>query len=146
MTELAGDLELPDVNVLVALLHPGHVHHRSAQRWFGSAVRFATTPITESGLLRVALNPAVTGPAASANAALASLRSLREHERAVFLPDDSSLAEPKIDLTGLVSFRQVPDLHLLNLAAHHSAQLVTFDAKIAPTLAPGDQGLIHTLV
>jgi predicted nucleic acid-binding protein len=71
MTELVGDLELPDVNVLVALLHSGHVHHGAAQRWFASAARFATTPITESGLLRVALNPAVTGAAASTPAALA---------------------------------------------------------------------------
>jgi hypothetical protein len=40
----------------------------------------------------------------------------------------------------------VPDLHLLNLAARHSAQLVTFDAKITPTLAPADRGLVRTLM
>ncbi|WP_141014953.1 TA system VapC family ribonuclease toxin [Nocardioides sambongensis] len=140
-----SELDLPDVNVLVALLHPDHVHHRAAHTWFGSVARFATTPVTESGLVRMALNPTVMGVAAGAGQALDSLRSLRRHERAVFLPDDSSLAEASIDLVGLTGCRQVTDLHLVNLAAAHSARLVTFDSKIQPILAPDDQGSVLTL-
>lgn len=139
------DVELPDVNVLVALLHPDHVHHRAAQGWFASVDRCATTPITESGFLRLALNPHITGEAINSASAVASLRSLRAHARTEFLPDDCSLGDPAIDLVGLVGFRQVTDLHLVNLAARHSARLVTFDAKIGPTLAPGDQHLVRTL-
>jgi toxin-antitoxin system PIN domain toxin len=128
-----SDLDLPDVNVLVALLHPDHVHHRAAQEWFASVTRFATTPVTESGMLRMALNPAVMGGTASAEIAMASLRSLRSHERAEFLSDDSSLAESRLDLIGMVGFRQVADLHLVNLAAMHSARLVTFvDRSLRP--------------
>ena len=139
------DVELPDVNVLVALMHPDHVHHRAAQSWFGSVDRFATTPITESGFLRLALNPNVVGDAIKPASAISSLRSLRAHARAEFLPDACSLADPAIDLVGLAGLRQVTDLHLVNLAAAHSARLVTFDAKIGPTLAPTDQHLVRTL-
>lgn len=140
-----SDLELPDVNVLVALLHPSHARHRQAQRWFAAASRFATTPITESGVVRLALNPAVAGSKVSASAAFASLRSLREDRRAEFLPDDSSLAEPAIGLHGLVGFRQVTDLHLVNLAARHEARFVTFDARIASALLPADASRVIAL-
>lgn len=139
------DLDLPDVNVLVALHHPSHVHHQEAHRWFASSERFATTPITESGLMRLVLNRAVMGEAVDAATALTLLRSLRAHPRATFLHDDSSLAEATIELRGLAGFRQVTDLHLVNLAARHAARLVTFDAAVAPTLAPSDQLLVRTL-
>lgn len=140
-----SDLDLPDVNVLVALLHPGHVHHQVAQQWFAGARRFATTPITESGLLRMALNPAVMGTETRTADALASLRSLQADRRAQFLADDSSLARTVIDLIGLVGHKQVTDLHLVNLAAAHDARLVTLDKKIRPTLAPDDQVCVVVL-
>jgi toxin-antitoxin system PIN domain toxin len=139
------DLELPDVNVLLALLHPAHAHHRQAQEWFDAVARFATTPITESGFLRTALNPTVVGAPTTAAAALASLKSVREHGRAEFLADDSSLADPGFDLRGLSGFRQVTDFQLVNLAARHSACLVTFDRKIRSSLLPDDQHLVRTL-
>ncbi len=140
-----SELDLPDVNVLVALFSPAHVHHDSAQSWFDSTSRFATTPITESGIVRMAMNPAVMGVAESAGGALASLRSLRADERAEFVSDGSSLAEAMIDLVGLAGFRQVTDLHLVNLAARHSGRLVTFDTKIRPVLSAEDQALVHVL-
>ncbi|TYL55300.1 hypothetical protein FXB39_02815 [Nocardioides sp. BGMRC 2183] len=56
-----------------------------------------TTPVTESGLVRMALDPTVTSGPPTATHALESLRSLRRHERAEFLPDHSSLAEPSIE-------------------------------------------------
>lgn len=139
------EFDLPDVNVLVALLSPAHVHHGAAQAWFDSASRFATTPITEAGLVRMAMNQAVMGTALTAGDAVASLRSLRAHERAEFVADDSSLTEAAIDLVGLAGFRQVTDLHLVNLAARHSGRLVTFDTKIRPVLAPADHAAVHVL-
>ena len=138
-------LDLPDVNVLVALLHPAHVHHLQAQKWFTSTQRFATTPITESGFIRMALNPVVAGQVTSLGDAMSSLSSVRADKRAEYVADDTSLAVPAIDLVGLVGFRQVTDFHLVNLAARHSARLVTFDRKIALTLAPRDRRLVHGL-
>lgn len=140
-----SEFDLPDVNVLVALLSPAHVHHHAAHSWFGATERFATTPVTEAGLIRMAMNRTVMGTALSADAALASLRSLRQDRRAVFLADDSTLAEAAIDLVGLAGFRQVTDLHLTNLAARHAGRLVTFDTKIKPVLTTEDQPLVHVL-
>jgi len=141
-----NNLHLPDVNVLVALLHPGHVYHQNVQQWFTGVERFATTPITEVGLLRISLNPVVMGAEICVADALASLRSLRSHPRAEFLPDDSSLAQATIDLIGLAGHKQTTDLHLVNLAAIRNAYLVTLDTKIRPTLAPGDQDRVMVLI
>lgn len=136
---------LPDVNALVALVHPNHVHHQLAHAWFESTPAFATTPITESGLLRLALNSLIAGAPTSTSAAVASLRSLKDDPRASFLVDDSSLAQAEIDLTGLVGHRQVTDLHLVNLAAKHSAVLVTFDRSLHQMLVPPDRAHVQVI-
>ncbi|MBS4102792.1 TA system VapC family ribonuclease toxin [Tsukamurella paurometabola] len=141
-----SDVELPDVNVLVALLSANHVHHTTARDWFASTPRFATTPITEAGLVRMALNRAVMGTAITAQQALASLASLRADDRAEFVPDESSLAAPSIDLVGLAGHKQVTDLHLVNLMARHSGVLVTLDTRIRPVLTPADQPLVRVLL
>ncbi|MCL2736899.1 MAG: hypothetical protein FWD75_09790 [Propionibacteriaceae bacterium] len=141
-----SDLDLPDVNVLVALLHPGHMYHEIAHQWFTDTRRYATTPITESGLLRIALNPTVMATEIHTKDALASLRSLKADPRAEFLPDDSSLADASIDLVGLVGHRQVTDMHLVNLAAAHKARLVTLDTTIRLTLTPDDQHWVVPLI
>jgi uncharacterized protein len=51
---------LLDVNVLVALFDPDHVHHEAAHGWFAAnrAAGWATCPLTENGLIRVLSNPA----------------------------------------------------------------------------------------
>src|SRR5205807_1947335 len=53
---------LLDVNVLVALFDPDHVHHEPAHRWFAEqrGTGWATCPLTENGLLRVLTHPAYT--------------------------------------------------------------------------------------
>lgn len=137
--------DLPDVNVLVALLHPQHVHHQAADDWFSGTPEFRTTPITEAGFIRVVLNPAVTQGTVDSHAAMASLTSVRSDPRWSFLADDSSLASAAIDLVGLAGFRQVTDLHLVNLAATSGTRIVTFDARISPVLVPEDQHLVLTL-
>ncbi|GAB2707648.1 TA system VapC family ribonuclease toxin [Arthrobacter bambusae] len=140
-----SDLDLPDVNVVIALLHPGHVHHPYAQHWFANVRRFATTPITETGFIRLALNPTVMGGQTSSEAALASLRSLRADPRATFLPDNATLADPVISVAAMTGHRQVTDMHLVNLAVVNSARLVTFDQRIASTLTGAATEAILTL-
>lgn len=140
-----SDLDLPDVNVLVALVHPAHIHHAAAQRWFSSTARFATCPITESGFLRVTMNPTATGAATTMPTAVAALAAIRSDVRAEFLADDSSLVSSAIDLRGLGGFRQVTEFHLLNLAARYAGRLVTFDRKISRAVMPDDQQFVHAL-
>ena len=46
---------LLDVNVLVALLDAGHVHHAAATRWMAGHARsgWASCPLTQNGCLRI---------------------------------------------------------------------------------------------
>jgi toxin-antitoxin system PIN domain toxin len=138
VTEAGGTRYLLDANILLALTAAGHVHHKRATAWLAGIDRWATTPVTEAALVRLLLNPQVVGrkvARAEALGVLASLRGAPGHE---FMPDDSSLSEPMIDLTGLTGHRQVTDLHLVNLAARHGAVLATLDARITATLAGPD--------
>lgn len=138
-------LSLPDVNVLVALTNPSHVFHTEAHRWLGNVTRFATTPITESGLVRMLLNPVVAGQCVSTPQALAVLTGIRADDRAEFLADDASIADAAIHTAGLAGHRQVTDWHLLNLATRHDALLVTFDRRLTRAVLPEDAGRVVTL-
>ncbi|MCL2594212.1 MAG: hypothetical protein FWD83_01640 [Promicromonosporaceae bacterium] len=140
------DLDLPDVNVLVALLHPQHAFHRLAGDWFAATDRFCTTPLTSAGFLRVALNPTVMGAVLSAADVLASLRSLEGDARWELLADDTALTRPVIDLSGIVGPKQVTDLDLVNLVAQAKGRLITLDRKIKPTLLPNEQQLVRCLL
>lgn len=140
-----AQVALPDVNVLVALTNPSHVFHREAHRWLAGAEHYATTPVTESGLLRMLLNPVVTGQEVKTEQALAILAGVRADPRAGFLADETSLAAATVDTTGLGAHQQVTDWHLLNLAARHDGVLVTFDRKIARAALPADAARIVTL-
>ena len=46
---------LLDVNVLIALIDPNHVHHDRAHQWFAAegVHAWATCATTENGLLRI---------------------------------------------------------------------------------------------
>ena len=78
MTEPSGGGALLDVNVLVALVLDQHVHHVAAHRQFaGVAERWFTTPLTEAGLLRLLLTPAVAGREVAGAEALAAFMPSR---------------------------------------------------------------------
>jgi len=133
-------IRLLDVNVLVALAWPNHVHHARAMAWF-AAIRdqgWATCPITESGFVRVSSNsraiPEARTPAEAIDL-LARVRALPGHE---FWADDVSPADPQcVPFARAVGYRQVTDAHLLSLALRNGGALATFD-KGVPGLLPAD--------
>lgn len=138
--------DVPDVNVLVSLTWPNHVHHERAHRWFGARrTPWATTPVTESGFVRVSSNPAAIPTAVTPPEALALLVRMRASKRHVFLPDDvpGVVGAEGIDPARLLSYRMVTDAHLLALARRHRARLVTFDRAVA---ALGGAGARDVLV
>jgi len=130
---------LLDVNVLLALTNPSHVHNKRSQQWFKGVDSWATTPITQTGFIRLMLNPAVAGQAIPAPAVLLVLQQLLKLDGHVFWDDPSSLAAPRIDTTGLVGHRQVTDFHLVNLAAINNGVLATFDRALPKALTPPDR-------
>src|ERR1700754_3216099 len=91
------ELYLLDVNALIALGWPQHVHHERAHAWFDpTGFGWATTPITETGFLRVSMTADVVGASVSAAEAIAALRRVRGIPTHRFLPDDGSLADAVI--------------------------------------------------
>lgn len=143
-----SELALADANVLVAFAVSSHVHHAAARAWISTVPAFATTPITESALIRALVNPSIVrdadGSQVTVATAVSVLQRLRLLPNARFLPDATSLADARA-LTGhITGHRQVTDAHLLNLAIAHGAVLATFDAGIAAALKPRDRR--HVLV
>jgi toxin-antitoxin system PIN domain toxin len=136
---------LLDLNVLIALAWPQHIHFARAHAWF--AVRqsaWMTTPLTETGFIRLSTNPSVVSERISMADALALLSRMRAVAGHVFLPDATSLADPVVALAAVATSRHVTDAHLVNLAASSDARLATFDRGIEQMLAVDDRR--HVLV
>jgi toxin-antitoxin system PIN domain toxin len=127
-------IDLLDVNVLVSLGWPNHVHHSAALHWFRNrgSQPWATTPFTEAGFVRVSCNTAAIPSAVSPSEAIALLRRMRELEGHQFLVDDVPLVVgSEVALERVGSYRQISDAHLLAIARRNRAQLVTFDRGMA---------------
>lgn len=123
---------LLDINVLIALAWPSHVHHHYAQRWFARkhAAGFRTCPLTQTGFVRLSSNPSFTPQAVSPREALALLErltSLRDHE---FWPADLPLGAAIPTEQPVLSHRQVTDLYLLGIARAHRGILATLDRGV----------------
>lgn len=124
---------LLDVNVLVALAWPNHVHHPAATQWFLSehGQGWATCPLTESRFVRVSSNRRVIPDARTPGEAIEVLRRLRRQRGHTFWVDDVAISDcPEVDTTRLSGYRQVTDAHLLALAIRRGGHLVTFDRTI----------------
>ena len=88
---------LLDVNVLIALAWPNHVHHAAARAWFEDRREegWATCPLTEAGFVRVSCNPSVVRHTVTPLDAIAVLEKLTRLGTHVFLalgPVDRSTA------------------------------------------------------
>ncbi len=131
---------LPDVNVLVALAWPNHVHHEQAREWFAAnhSNGWATCPVTESGFVRVSSNRRVTPVATSPSEAIQVLRGLTALDGHTFWTDETSMARSRwIAAEKLVGHGQVSDAHLVAVTLSRGGRLVTFDGGIAQILPPG---------
>jgi len=133
---------LLDVNVLIALTNTTHLNHHRAHAWFATVQAWATTSMTEASFVRLMLNPTVAGRQVPTHEVMSVLNGLRALPGHHFLADDSTLADPVIDITALIGHNQVTDMHLVNLAARHGAFLATFDAAIPSTLVPADRQFV----
>ena len=132
---------LLDVNLLVSLAWPNHVHHAAARRWFDKHCkrqRWATTPVTEAGFVRVSSNRAAIPTAVTpfeATQLLDRLCRVAGHE---FVVDDVALVFGDTGDAGrIVTYHQVTEAHLVAVARRHGLSLATFDRTI-PAVAGGD--------
>jgi hypothetical protein len=127
-------IRLLDVNVLLALGWPQHVHHVRAIQWVDSErgrgkLSIATCPLTQLGFLRISMN--VKGYAADFESASALLTSLVQNKNFdhTFWPDDISIIAEK--MRSDLGPNQITDAYLVALAEKRAdASLVTFDQGI----------------
>jgi uncharacterized protein len=138
---------LLDVNVLVALFDPWHVHHSAAHSWFAANREqgWATCPITENGLLRIVTNPGYAGRATTVPDLLDRLSRFRSAGNHSFWPDDISLCDTgRVDARHFQGHRQLTDVYLLALAVAKRGRLITFDqgASIRQVLEAGKDNLV----
>ena len=136
---------LLDVNVLIALAWPNHVHHSAAHRWFARAhsAGWATTPVTESGFVRVSSNRAAIATATSPGQAIQLLSAMTALDGHSFWCDDVAEVTGELGDPALItSHRDVTDAHLLALAQRNGGTLVTFDSRIERLLGSRDPELL----
>ncbi len=136
---------LLDVNALLALLDPMHVHHEAAHEWYGHRLqkRLLTCSHVENGVIRVAGQPkypnclGTSGRVREAVQKFVRQVGAERCDQEVTLVDDKVLLRPE-----LLTPSRVSDLYLLALAAANNARLATFDRRIpAAAVAGGSKAL-----
>lgn len=141
-------LALLDVNVLVALFDPDHVHHDPAHAWLAEnrGAGWATCPLTENGLVRILSNPSYSGRRTTVQDAVDRLAAFRTSGGHAFWTDSVSLCQEGLFIFPHVSgHHQLTDVYLLALAVQHGGRLATFDRRIRPdaVAGAGPDHLIH---
>lgn len=124
---------LLDVNVLVALAWPTHIHHRAAHRWFAARRNegWATCALTQAAFVRLSGHPGAGSGQVRIREALRVLEtnaSARDHH---FWSLDSGLVGilPEIR-ERLIGHQQIADALLLDLAIRKGGTLATYDRRV----------------
>ncbi len=131
---------LPDVNALLALLDPMHVHHEAAHQWYAakSPVRLLICSHLENGVIRVASQPKYPNCLGTGGKVRKVLQDFVQMVGAESCEHDISLLDDKIlPVPGLLTPSRVADLYLLALASSHDARLATFDRRIPAEAVSG---------
>ncbi|WP_010312889.1 TA system VapC family ribonuclease toxin [Synechococcus sp. CB0205] len=124
---------LLDVNVLIALLDPHHVHHELCHGWFADrgAAPWASCAMTQNAVLRILGNPRYPISPGPPPTIAPHLDSLVEHPGHEFWDSNPSLlSQGFIARSALIDYAQITDLYLLALARHHGGTLATLDKRI----------------
>lgn len=131
---------LLDVNVLIALLDPLHVHHEACHHWFrarGSAA-WASCAITQNGVLRILGHPRYPNSPGSPGVVSGILQALVRHPQHQFWDSNPSLlTQTHVEPLALLEPAQITDTYLLALAVHHGGKLATLDHRLSTDAVTG---------
>lgn len=138
---------LLDVNVLIALLDPAHIHHDLAHSWFESeGGSWATCPLTENGVVRILSQPTYPNALESPGAVVSYLSQFCNLPGHVFWADDISLLDSRaVDSSRILASPQVTDTYLLALAAARDGKLATFDRRMVTTAVANGTRHVHVI-
>lgn len=123
---------LLDVNVLIALHDPQHVHHELAiEALERSPAGWASCPITQNGCLRIMCQPSYSANPFSLREVAGALSISLTSAMHEFWPDEIGLLDPgRLRMDRVHGHRQLTDLYLLALAVHRGGSFMSFDARI----------------
>lgn len=139
---------LPDVNTLLALLDPMHVHHEAAHRWYAgqSPVRLILCSHVENGVIRVASQPKYPNCLGTGSRVRDVLREFVQKVNTASCKKDVSLLDDEVLLqSGALTPSRVSDLYLLALAAANDARFATFDTRIPSVAVAGGSAALETI-
>lgn len=125
-------VRLLDVNVLIAMFEPGHVHHVVAHDWFSRNRHdgWATCALTENGFARILSDPRYGSNARRPSEVFARLLALCAASDHVWWPCAVSLGDERLFNLSAATHRQLTDIYLLGLAHTHGGIFATFDQTI----------------
>ncbi|WP_295850113.1 TA system VapC family ribonuclease toxin [uncultured Xylophilus sp.] len=134
MTVSAAPRWLLDVNLLLALTWPHHLHHALARQWFLALPRrpWSSCAVTQLGFVRVSSNPSFAADAVPPPEALRLLARFCAQTDHLPLPDLPPADLAPLHAPGLVGHRQVTDAYLLGLAHRAGHRFATLDRRLLP--------------
>ncbi len=134
---------LLDINLLLALTDPMHVHHEPAHHWFAEKGKkaWATCAITENGFVRIASHPKYPNRPGDLPAVLSILGQLCKTPGHLFWAEDISILQI-LKPGALISHAHITDAYLLGLAVRKKGKLATLDRHIpAESVTGGNEAL-----
>jgi len=145
----AARVTLLDVNVLVALFFADHVHHDIAHDWFADhrTHGWATCPLTENGLVRVACQQPSDDMLVRPVDVIGHLERFCKDKHHHAWTDAVSLADASLFAPEFIrGHRQLTDVYLLGLAKKMGGRLATFDRTIPAKAVRGAHAdLLHVI-
>ena len=128
-------MDIPDINVWLALVDQNHVHHPSAAQYWQdiSEIEVAFTRVSMLGLLRLSTMPGVLSRPLSAAEAWDIYRQFLSDPNHRFLDEPATLEYHFAALTaqGALPHRLWTDAYLAAFAIASGCRLVSFDADFS---------------
>ena len=112
---------LLDINVLLALLDRDHIQHEQGRRWFQQQVYhgWASCAVTQNGFIRILSQPSYPGPRSHLAGDTTSGHGYFDRASRYWGSEVSILDETIFNHSRIHGPRQLTDVYLLGLAAHH---------------------------
>jgi toxin-antitoxin system PIN domain toxin len=140
-------IHLLDINLILALTDPMHVHHETSHQWFAEngQLAWATCPLTENGFIRIASHPKYPNRPGDVSVVFSILRQLCEATGHHFWPEDLSILEI-LEADAIITHAQITDVYLLGLAVRNKGKLATLDQRIPVDAVRGGRQALELVI
>jgi toxin-antitoxin system PIN domain toxin len=137
---------LLDINLLLALTDPMHVHHELSHQWFAEKGQkaWATCPLTENGFVRIASHPNYPNRPGDVPAVFSILRQVCESPGHHFWTEDLSILKI-LQTDAIITHAQITDVYLLGLAVSKQGKLATLDRRVPVDAVSGGSRAIEII-